>query len=277
MQEKTLQIIIWQSPETVYPVSKDGKLHQHCAKDRKLSTGIQPYCTELGVLWRESYYLQELLVIIPTLQTTIWRRNLISERTHLLLLLVLTKSLKTSAAAKLCCKHNVPRKMIWQASIDRFLQLLWNQLFKIISSNCKVKQFYWQTTGFWTQISLAHRRQWNMFPCYSETERCQPSPLRERQMSHLFPRYSVQSLSLLAPLLYIHSLSSSLDQLKSSQVEISCAHTNCSSLTEGRQASKLCRRDDANIAVQSLFLNRLIVLLPEARTLQNRPQTEKEF
>lgn len=33
-----------------------------------------------------------------------------------------------------------------------------------------------------------------------------------------------------------------------------------------KTSSKLCRRDDANIAVQSLLLNRLIVLLPAART-----------
>lgn len=48
--------------------------------------------------------------------------------------------------------------------------------------------------------------------------------------------------------------------------KISCANINCSSLKEGRQASKLWRTDDANIAVQSLLLNRLIVLLPAART-----------
>lgn len=173
---------------------------------------------------------------------------------------------KTSAAAEFCCEHNVPRRMIWQASIDRFLQLLWNGLFEIISSNYKDKQFYHLTIRFWTHISLAHHSHWTMFPSYPEIERHQPTPSEERQISHLFPKYRVQRLCVLVPQFHTHSLPSSLDQLKSSQAKTSCTHINCGLFREERQASKLRRRDDANIAVQSLFLNRLIVLPPADRT-----------
>lgn len=206
--------VTWNSPP------KDGKLHRHCAKDRKLSTGIQPY-RALSALKGK---LLPPGVLIPTLQTTIWKRYLISERTHLLLLLVLTKPLKKPQQLQ-NCKHNVPRKMIWQASIDRFLQLLWNALFKIIPFNCKEKQFYCLTIGFWTQIPLAHHRHWNMLPSYSEIERRQAFPSRETNVPPIPQTQCSELTCACTTLLHIRSLSSSLDQLKSSR-QTSAVHTS---------------------------------------------------
>lgn len=152
--------------------------------------------------------------------------------------------------------------MIWQASIDRFLQLLWNGFLKIISSNCKVKPKLANNrilvTDFTCSLQilkylLQSSWKWDVNALLQQRDKC-PTDSPQIEMTCAFITTSY-------PLTVFQSIPAEIQPDKN-QLYTYKVHF----VKRRKTSSKLCRRNDANIAVQSLFLNRLIVLFPAART-----------